>query len=116
VGGGGSSSSRYQQQHDSNRVFTAAWQYQRARSSSSSSNSSSSSSSHNDCAGLLLPAFHCNLPCTCRILGKIGGVPALGPGMGAVLPALPKGQILKATASPAAIEIHYSKAENKDAA
>jgi hypothetical protein len=35
--------------------------------------------------------------------------------MGAVLPALPKGQILKATASPAAIEIHYSKAENKDA-
>lgn len=51
-----------------------------------------------------------------RILGKIGGVPALGPGMGAVLPALPKGQILKATASPAAIEIHYSKAENKDAA
>ncbi|WIA41734.1 hypothetical protein OEZ86_009077 [Tetradesmus obliquus] len=50
-----------------------------------------------------------------RILGKIGGVPALGPGMGAVLPALPKGTILKATASPAAIEIHYSKAEGKDA-
>lgn len=50
----------------------------------------------------------------CRILGKIGGVPAL-PGMGAV-PVPPKGQILKATASPAAREIYYSKVEEKDAA
>eukprot|EP00878_Enallax_costatus_P010774 GHUV01011251.1.p1 GENE.GHUV01011251.1~~GHUV01011251.1.p1 ORF type:complete len:359 (+),score=183.99 GHUV01011251.1:872-1948(+) len=51
-----------------------------------------------------------------RILGKIGGIPALGPGMASVLPQLPKGQILKATASPAAREIYYSKVEHKDAA
>jgi len=51
----------------------------------------------------------------CRILGKIGGVPALGPAMAGMLPKLPKGQVLKATASPAAREIHYSKAEDKDA-
>lgn len=51
-----------------------------------------------------------------RILGKIGGIPALGPGMANVLPQLPRGQILKATASPAAREIYYSKVEQKDAA
>eukprot|EP00879_Flechtneria_rotunda_P000954 GHRR01001087.1.p1 GENE.GHRR01001087.1~~GHRR01001087.1.p1 ORF type:complete len:402 (+),score=164.46 GHRR01001087.1:248-1453(+) len=50
-----------------------------------------------------------------KILGKIGGIPAL-PGMGSVVPQLPRGQILKATASPAAREIYYSKVEDKDAA
>jgi hypothetical protein len=35
--------------------------------------------------------------------------------MAGMLPKLPKGQVLKATASPAAREIHYSKAEDKDA-
>jgi hypothetical protein len=52
-----------------------------------------------------------------RILGKVGGVPALGAGMALVLP--PGGaqsQVLKATASPAAREIAYSKVENKEAA
>lgn len=49
-----------------------------------------------------------------RILGKIGGVPALGPG--AVLPQLPTGDPhLKATGSMAAREITYTKAEGKDA-
>lgn len=49
-----------------------------------------------------------------RILGKYGGVPALG--TNAVLPRLMKESILKATGSPAAREIHYSRVENKDAA
>ncbi|GFR45254.1 hypothetical protein Agub_g6360 [Astrephomene gubernaculifera] len=48
-----------------------------------------------------------------KILGKYGGVPALGAGL--VLPRLQRDSILKATASPAAREIHYSKVENKDA-
>lgn len=48
-----------------------------------------------------------------KILGKYGGVPALG--MGLVLPRAPRNTILKATASPAAVEIHYSKTEDKDA-
>ncbi|KAF8055038.1 SEC3A [Scenedesmus sp. PABB004] len=51
-----------------------------------------------------------------RILGRIGGVPALGPGSAAVLPAAPRGVALKATASAAAREIHYSRVEDKDAA
>lgn len=42
-----------------------------------------------------------------RILGKYGGVPAMGSGM--VMPLPPKDMKLKATASPAAIEIQYSK-------
>ncbi|KIZ00082.1 hypothetical protein MNEG_7879 [Monoraphidium neglectum] len=49
-----------------------------------------------------------------RILGKIGGVPALGPGT--VIPKLPTGGPgLRATASSAAREINYSKVEGKDA-
>ncbi|KAG2454071.1 hypothetical protein HYH02_001111 [Chlamydomonas schloesseri] len=49
-----------------------------------------------------------------KILGRYGGVPALGAGL--ILPRLMKDSILKATGSPAAREIHYSKVENKDAA
>mmetsp|Transcript_5009 Transcript_5009/g.10835 ORF Transcript_5009/g.10835 Transcript_5009/m.10835 type:complete len:453 (+) Transcript_5009:1-1359(+) len=48
-----------------------------------------------------------------RILGKYGGTPALGGA--AVLPRVAKEAILKATASPAAREIQYSKVEHKDA-
>jgi hypothetical protein len=49
-----------------------------------------------------------------RILGKIGGVPALGGGF--VMPALPTGgAALRATGSAAARELHYSKMENRDA-
>lgn len=48
-----------------------------------------------------------------RILGKIGGVPALGPGT--VIPRLPANPHLRATGSSAAREITYSKAEGKDA-
>ncbi|KAG2499571.1 hypothetical protein HYH03_002516 [Edaphochlamys debaryana] len=48
-----------------------------------------------------------------KILGKYGGVPALGAGL--VLPRLQRESILKATGSPAAREIHYSKVEGKDA-
>eukprot|EP00775_Hariotina_reticulata_P003429 gene3429-3701_t len=51
-----------------------------------------------------------------KILGRIGGVPALGPAMAGMLPKVPKAQVLKATASPAAREIYYSKVEDKDAA
>ncbi|KAG2432509.1 hypothetical protein HXX76_008854 [Chlamydomonas incerta] len=49
-----------------------------------------------------------------KILGRYGGVPALGGGL--ALTRLMKESILKATGSPAAREIHYSKVENKDAA
>jgi hypothetical protein len=53
-------------------------------------------------------------PLLYRILGKIGGVPALGPGT--VIPKLPTGGPgLRATASSAAREINYSKVEGKDA-
>jgi hypothetical protein len=49
-----------------------------------------------------------------RILGKIGGVPALGPGT--AIPKLPTGGPgLRATGSAAAREIQYSKVEGKDA-
>lgn len=48
-----------------------------------------------------------------RILGKYGGVPAIGSGL--VLPRPSKDMILKATASPAAREIQYSRVENRDA-
>ncbi|GLC35212.1 hypothetical protein PLESTB_000566200 [Pleodorina starrii] len=48
-----------------------------------------------------------------KILGKYGGTPALGAGL--VLPRLQRDSILKATGSPAAREIHYSKVEKKDA-
>lgn len=44
---------------------------------------------------------------TCRILGKYGGVPAMGGGL--IMGRLPRDLILKATASPAAVEIQYSK-------
>jgi hypothetical protein len=52
-------------------------------------------------------------PPQAKILGKYGGTPALGPAH--VMMAAPRGNILKATASPAAIEIHYGKQEGKDA-
>jgi len=48
-----------------------------------------------------------------RILGRIGGAPALVQHGGCAK--VPKAQVLKATASPAAREIHYSKVEDKDA-
>ncbi|PNH10307.1 hypothetical protein TSOC_002963, partial [Tetrabaena socialis] len=48
-----------------------------------------------------------------KILGKYGGAPALGAGL--VLPRLQRDAILKATGSPAAREIRYSKVENKEA-
>ncbi|KAI8472421.1 MAG: hypothetical protein J3K34DRAFT_519757 [Monoraphidium minutum] len=49
-----------------------------------------------------------------RILGRMGGVPALGPGV--VMPKLPSGgPALRATGSAAAREISYSKVEGKDA-
>lgn len=48
-----------------------------------------------------------------RILGKYGGQPALGAGL--VLSRLPRDSILKATGSPAAREIQYSKVEQQDA-
>ncbi|GLI69313.1 hypothetical protein VaNZ11_013892 [Volvox africanus] len=48
-----------------------------------------------------------------KILGKYGGIPALGAGL--VLPKFQRDAILKATGSAAAREIHYSKVENKDA-
>ncbi|EFJ51132.1 hypothetical protein VOLCADRAFT_87898 [Volvox carteri f. nagariensis] len=55
-----------------------------------------------------------------KILGKYGGIPALGAGR--LLPKVQRDAILKqlhsfvATGSAAAREIHYSKVENKDAA
>jgi hypothetical protein len=49
-----------------------------------------------------------------RILGKIGGVPAFGPGV--VMPQVPSGGPgLRATGSAAAREMHYSKMEGRDA-
>lgn len=51
--------------------------------------------------------------CAHRILGKIGGVPALGGMM--KLPVLPRDQVLRATGGTAAREIHYSKMEGRDA-
>lgn len=47
-----------------------------------------------------------------RILGKVGGVPALG---AMKLPVLPRDQVLRATGGTAAREIHYSKMEGRDA-
>ncbi|MEW5306850.1 MAG: hypothetical protein WDW36_009288 [Sanguina aurantia] len=48
-----------------------------------------------------------------KILGKYGGQPALGAGL--VLSRLPRDSILKATGSPAAREIQYSRVEQQDA-
>jgi len=59
------------------------------------------------------PCSHLLPPAPCRILGKVGGVPALGGGM--KLPVLPRDQVLRATGGTAAREIHYSKMEGKDA-
>jgi hypothetical protein len=50
--------------------------------------------------------------CVFSILGKVGGVPALG---GMKLPVLPRDQVLRATGGTAAREIHYSKMEGRDA-